>query len=44
MCQVDASQYVSKWDLKSSQVGLEQLGHSPAEENSLGLSMVCLIA
>jgi len=43
MCQADDSQYAIKWDLEPIPCGVEQLGYCPVKENSLGLSMVCLI-
>jgi len=42
-CQADVSQYAIKWDLEPIPWEAEQLGHSPVKENSLGLSVVCLI-
>jgi len=42
-CQADGSQYVIKWYLEPMPWGAEQLGYFPAKENSLGLSMVCVI-
>jgi len=42
-CQADVSQYAIKWDLDPIPCGAEQLKYSPVKENSLGISMVCLI-
>jgi len=42
-CQADDSQYAIKQDLEPIHSGAEQLGYSPIKQNSLGLSMVCLI-
>jgi len=42
-CQADNSQYAIQWESEPIPYGAEQLGYSPVKENSLGLSMVCLI-
>ena len=41
-CQADNSQYAIKCDVEPIPCGAESLGYSPAKENSLSLSMVCL--
>jgi len=43
ICQVDDSQYAIMRDFKPIPCGAEQRGYFPVKENSLGLSMVCLI-